>query len=163
MAFFKKLCIINIFFVIGWGTCTLMDVQYVAYLHCTPVLSTPVVYFAHSTIVHLALFTRPETLWIFSLLQDFLPPRRLRQTLQWDRHFGCVICFIHRRDPERGGDREGERVFISSELPGVIPLYCMCPDPETSRIPMPPRRLALKTQPPSPQAHTHSFPPGDCG
>lgn len=90
--------------------------------------------------------------------KNVLPPRRVRQTLQ---RVGILVVWFVLSIAEWEGKRE--KALISSELPGVIPLYCMCPDPERNRIPMPPRRLALKTQPLSPQALTHSFPPGDCG
>lgn len=141
--------------------------QYVVYIHYIPVLTPAALLNSFCILAQfytlLCLpFQKPFESSIFSKISCLLGEQ--------DKHYSetsiLVVRFVlsiteTQSEKEREGERE--RVLISSELPGVIPLYCMCPDPETSRIPMPPRRLALKTQPLSLQAHAHSFPPGDCG
>lgn len=95
---------------------------------------------------------------IFSKISDLLR-ESTGQTPLRDEHFvPARFCFQSRRGTCR--DRAG--VLISSELPGVIRPYCMCPDPETGCIPMPPRRLALKTQAivPTGACARTPFPPG---
>lgn len=93
-----------------------------------------------------------------SLLGESTGQTLLRDRHFCSRHFWVFLFFLSTaRDT-----RDGASVLISSELPGVIPAYCMCPDPETGCIPMPPRRLALKTQAtvPTEAARMHSVSTG---
>lgn len=95
---------------------------------------------------------------IFSKISDLLG-ESAGQTLRRDEPFALArFCFQSRR----GTCRDRAAVLISSELPGVIPPYCMCPDPETGCVPMPPQRLALKTQAtvPTGACACTPFPPG---
>lgn len=112
-------------------------------------------------------FTLPQSLPIFHLLRDF-PPRRVDGANTAARWELLPAPFLKKKNVSTArGARDRASVLISSELPGVIPAYCMCPDPETGCIPMPPRRLALKTQAtvPTEAARTHSISTGggDCG
>lgn len=67
------------------------------------------------------------------------------------------FVFIHQRERETKKMETG-RAFITPQLPGVLPLYCVYSGPERKRFPMPPMKAGLKTQTTSPTG-THTYSP----